>query len=52
MHKHSVPLSYVRDVTYDQSLLQKMIGVSSVTVPPSEWKQDSAFQYSLVKARG
>lgn len=33
--QHRIPLSYVRDVTYDQSFLQKMIGVSSVTVAPT-----------------
>jgi uncharacterized membrane protein YdbT with pleckstrin-like domain len=33
--QHRIPLSYVRDVTYDQSFLQKMLGVSSVTVSPT-----------------
>ena len=33
--QHRIPLSYVRDVKYDQSFLQKMIGVSSVTVSPT-----------------
>jgi membrane protein YdbS with pleckstrin-like domain len=33
--QHRIPLSYVRDVTYDQSVLQKMLGVSSVTVSPT-----------------
>jgi uncharacterized membrane protein YdbT with pleckstrin-like domain len=30
-----IPLSYVRDVTYDQNLLQTMFGVSSVTISPT-----------------
>jgi membrane protein YdbS with pleckstrin-like domain len=30
-----IPLSYVRDVTYDQNFLQAMFGVSSVTVSPT-----------------
>ena len=30
--QHRIPLTYVRDVTYDQSLLQTMFGVSSITV--------------------
>ena len=30
-----IPLSYVRDVTYDQNFLQALFGVSSVTVAPT-----------------
>ena len=30
-----IPLSYVRDVTYDQNFLQAMLGVSTVTVSPT-----------------
>lgn len=30
-----IPLSYVRDVTYDQNFLQAMFGVSSITVAPT-----------------
>ena len=30
-----IPLSYVRDVTYDQNFLQAMFAVSSVTVSPT-----------------
>lgn len=30
-----IPLSYVRDVTYDQNFLQAMFGVSSITVSPT-----------------
>jgi uncharacterized membrane protein YdbT with pleckstrin-like domain len=30
-----IPLTYVRDVTYDQNFLQAMLGVSSVTVSPT-----------------
>jgi uncharacterized membrane protein YdbT with pleckstrin-like domain len=30
-----IPLSYVRDVTYDQNFLQAMLGVSSITVSPT-----------------
>ena len=30
-----IPLSYVRDVTYDQNFLQVMFGVSSVTISPT-----------------
>jgi uncharacterized membrane protein YdbT with pleckstrin-like domain len=33
--QHRIPLTYVRDVTYDQNFLQKMLGVSSVTVSPT-----------------
>lgn len=33
--QHRIPLSYVRDVTYDQNFLQGMFGVSSVTVSPT-----------------
>lgn len=33
--QHRIPLTYVRDVTYDQNLLQAMFGVSSVTVSPT-----------------
>jgi membrane protein YdbS with pleckstrin-like domain len=30
-----IPLSYVRDVTYDQTFLQAIFGVSSITVSPT-----------------
>ena len=30
-----IPLSYVRDVTYDQNFLRAMFGVSSITVSPT-----------------
>jgi uncharacterized membrane protein YdbT with pleckstrin-like domain len=30
-----IPLSYVRDVTYDQNFLQALFGVSSITVSPT-----------------
>lgn len=30
-----IPLSYVRDVTYDQNFLQAMFGVSSITASPT-----------------
>ena len=30
-----IPLSYVRDVTYDQSFFQAIFGVSSITVSPT-----------------
>ncbi|MEK6320980.1 MAG: PH domain-containing protein [Acidobacteriota bacterium] len=30
-----IPLSYVRDVTYDQNFFQSMFGVSSLTVSPT-----------------
>jgi uncharacterized membrane protein YdbT with pleckstrin-like domain len=30
-----IPLSYVRDVTYDQNFLQAIFGVSSITVSPT-----------------
>ena len=33
--QHRIPLTYVRDVTYDQNILQAMFGVSSVTVSPT-----------------
>jgi len=33
--QHRIPLSYVRDVTYNQSFLQAAFGVSSVTVSPT-----------------
>ena len=33
--QHRIPLTYVRDVTYDQNFLQAMFGVSSVTVSPT-----------------
>jgi membrane protein YdbS with pleckstrin-like domain len=33
--QHRIPLTYVRDVTYDQNFLQSMFGVSSVTVSPT-----------------
>jgi uncharacterized membrane protein YdbT with pleckstrin-like domain len=33
--QHRIPLTYVRDVTHDQSFLQAMFGVSSVTVTPT-----------------
>lgn len=31
----TIPLSYMRDVTYDQNFLQAMLGVSSVSVSPT-----------------
>ena len=33
--QHRIPVSYVRDVTYDQNFLQAMFGVSSITVSPT-----------------
>ena len=33
--QHRIPLSYVRDVSYNQSFLQGMFGVSSVSVSPT-----------------
>lgn len=33
--QHRIPLSYVRDVTYNQSFLQALFGVSSVTISPT-----------------
>lgn len=33
--RHSIPLIYVRDVTYDQNFLQAMFGTSSVSVSPT-----------------
>ena len=30
-----IPLSYVRDVTYDHNFLQAIFGVSSITVSPT-----------------
>jgi uncharacterized membrane protein YdbT with pleckstrin-like domain len=33
--QHRLPLTYVRDVTYNQNFLQAMFGVSSVTVSPT-----------------
>jgi uncharacterized membrane protein YdbT with pleckstrin-like domain len=30
-----IPLSYVRDVTYDESFFQRIFGVSSITVSPT-----------------
>lgn len=33
--QHRLPLAYVRDVSYDQSFLQAMFGVSSITVSPT-----------------
>jgi uncharacterized membrane protein YdbT with pleckstrin-like domain len=33
--QHRIPLTYVRDVTYEQNFLQTMFGVSSVTVSPT-----------------
>ena len=33
--RHSIPLRYVRDVTYDQSFIQARFEVSSVTVSPT-----------------
>jgi membrane protein YdbS with pleckstrin-like domain len=30
-----IPLSYVRDVTYDQNFLQAIFGVSSITISPT-----------------
>lgn len=37
--QHRIPLTYVRDVTYDQNLLQAMLGVSSVTVSPTNGRK-------------
>lgn len=34
-----IPLSYVRDVTYDQNFLQAVFGVSSVTVSPTNGRK-------------
>jgi membrane protein YdbS with pleckstrin-like domain len=33
--QHRIPLTYLRDVTYDQNFLQAMFGVSSITVSPT-----------------
>jgi len=33
--QHRIPLTYVRDVSYDQNFVQTMFGVSSVTVSPT-----------------
>jgi len=33
--QHRIPLTYVRDVTYDQNFVQAMFGVCSVTVSPT-----------------
>ena len=33
--QHRIPVTYVRDVTYDQNVLQAVFGVSSVTVSPT-----------------
>jgi uncharacterized membrane protein YdbT with pleckstrin-like domain len=37
--QHRIPLTYVRDVTYDQNFLQAMFGVSSVTVSPTNGRK-------------
>lgn len=37
--QHRIPLTYVRDVTYDQNLLQAMFGVASVTVSPTNGRK-------------
>jgi len=37
--QHRIPLTYVRDVTYDQNSLQAMFGVSSVTVSPTNGRK-------------
>jgi uncharacterized membrane protein YdbT with pleckstrin-like domain len=37
--QHRIPLSYVRDVTYSQTFLQAMVGVSSVTVSPTNGRK-------------
>ena len=37
--QHRIPLSYVRDVTYSQTFLQAMFGVSSVTVSPTNGRK-------------
>jgi uncharacterized membrane protein YdbT with pleckstrin-like domain len=37
--QHRIPLTYVRDVTYDQNFLQGMFGVSSVTVSPTNGRK-------------
>lgn len=34
-----IPLSYIRDVTYDRTLLQSIWGVSSVTVSPTNGRK-------------
>ena len=31
----NIPISYVRDVTYDQSFIQRMFGVSDIAVSPT-----------------
>ena len=36
---HRIPLTYVRDVTYDQNFLQATFGVSSVTVSPTNGRK-------------
>lgn len=33
--QHRIPLGYIRDVTYSQTFLQAMFGVSSVTISPT-----------------
>ena len=33
--QHRLPLAYVRDVTYNQNVLQSLFGVSSVTISPT-----------------
>lgn len=37
--QHRIPLTYVRDVTYNQNFLQAMFGVSSVTVSPTNGRK-------------
>lgn len=37
--QHRIPLTYVRDVTYDQNFLQAMFGISSVTVSPTNGRK-------------
>lgn len=37
--QHRIPLSYIRDVSYSQTILQEMFGVSSVTVSPTNGRK-------------
>lgn len=37
--QHRIPLSYIRDVTYSQTFLQAMFGVSNVTVSPTNGRK-------------
>jgi len=36
-----IPLSYVRDVTFDQNLFQRVFGIVSLSL--NEWRQNRAF---------